>query len=65
MTKKDKKNQLAKYRLKQAEESIDEAVFLLSGDKSPRSVINQHDLCYSGREGRLSPLQQRAVVTRK
>jgi len=41
LTKKDKKNQLAKYRLKQAEESIDEAVFLLSGDKSPRSVINR------------------------
>ena len=28
-----------KYRLKQAKESIDEATFLLSGKKSPRSII--------------------------
>lgn len=33
--------ELAKYRLKQAEESIDEADFLLHGRKSPRSVINR------------------------
>ena len=41
MTVKDKQIQLAKYRLKQAEESLDEAVFLLSGRKSPRSIINR------------------------
>jgi uncharacterized protein (UPF0332 family) len=33
--------ELARYRLKQAEESIDEAAFLLQGKKSPRSVINR------------------------
>ena len=32
---------LAQYRLKQAEESIDEAAYLLQGKKSPRSVINR------------------------
>ena len=41
MTIKGKQIQLAKYRLKQAEESIDEAIFLLSGKKSPRSIINR------------------------
>ena len=41
MTIKDKQIQLAKYRLKQAEESIDEAIFLLSGKKSPRSIVNR------------------------
>ena len=40
MTAKDKQHQLAIYRLEQAEASIDEAIFLLSGSKSPRSVIN-------------------------
>jgi hypothetical protein len=33
--------ELARYRLKQAEESIDESAFLLQGNKSPRSVINR------------------------
>ena len=32
---------LARYRLEQAGESLDEAKFLLSGEKSPRSVINR------------------------
>ena len=41
MTIKEKQLQLAKYRLKQAEESIEEAIFLLSGKKSPRSIINR------------------------
>ncbi len=37
---KEKQIQLAKYRLKQADESIDEAIYLFSGKKSPRSIIN-------------------------
>lgn len=41
MTEKDKKKELARYRIKQAEESLEEAGFLLSGNKSPRSVINR------------------------
>ena len=41
MTSDDKKHELAKYRIKQAEESIEEAKFLLSGRKSPRSIINR------------------------
>lgn len=41
MTIKEKQFQLARHRLKQAEESIDEAIFLLSGKKSPRSTISQ------------------------
>ena len=32
---------LARYRLKQAEESIDEAIFLFAGHKSTRSIINR------------------------
>lgn len=32
---------LARYRLEQAGESLDEADFLLSGEKSPRSIINR------------------------
>ncbi len=32
---------LAKYRLKQAHESLDEAIYLFEGNKSPRSVINR------------------------
>jgi uncharacterized protein (UPF0332 family) len=32
---------LALYRLKEAEESLDEAQFLYDGEKSPRSVINR------------------------
>jgi len=41
LTIKEKQFQLARHRLKQAEESIDEAIFLLSGEKSPRSIINR------------------------
>lgn len=41
MTIKEKQIQLAKYRLKQAEECIDEAKYLLSGKRSPRSIINR------------------------
>ena len=35
------KRQLALYRIQQAEESMDEARYLLAGNKSPRSVINR------------------------
>ena len=35
------KRQLAQYRIQQAEESLDEARYLLAGNKSPRSVINR------------------------
>jgi uncharacterized protein (UPF0332 family) len=41
LTIKEKQIQLAKYRLKQAEECISEASYLLSGTKSPRSVMNR------------------------
>lgn len=41
MTTKEKQIQLARYRLKQAEESFEEAIYLLSGQKSPRSIINR------------------------
>lgn len=41
MTVEDKKYELSAYRIKQAEESLDEARFLLSGKKSPRSIINR------------------------
>jgi hypothetical protein len=41
LTAKEKQIELAKYRLKQAEESINEALFLLSGKQSPRSIINR------------------------
>ena len=41
MTSDAKKYELSNYRIKQAEESIDEAEFLLSGGKSPRSIINR------------------------
>lgn len=41
MTIEEKRGELAKYRIKQAEESLEEAKFLLSGNKSPRSVINR------------------------
>lgn len=36
-----KRKELASYRLQQAEESLDEAEFLFSGNKSPRSVMNR------------------------
>ena len=38
---KDKKRELALYRLQQADESLDEAKFLFEGNKSPRSIINR------------------------
>jgi len=41
LTVEEKRGELAKYRIKQAEESLEEAKFLLSGNKSPRSVINR------------------------
>lgn len=41
MTSEAKKRELSAYRLRQAEESLDDAAFLLSGKKSPRSVINR------------------------
>lgn len=41
MTIKEKQIKLAKYRLKQAEECIDEASCLFSSKKSPRSIINR------------------------
>ena len=41
MINKEKQVLLAKYRLDQAKESIDEAEYLYSGNKSPRSVMNR------------------------
>lgn len=41
MTSDAKKYELSKYRIKQAEESLEEARFLLAGRKSPRSIINR------------------------
>lgn len=41
MTSDEKRHELARYRLKQAAESLDEAEFLLSGKMSPRSIINR------------------------
>lgn len=41
MTDKEKQIQLSRYRLKQAEESISEAICLLVGKGSPRSIINR------------------------
>jgi uncharacterized protein (UPF0332 family) len=41
LTADEKKIELAKYRIKQAEESLEEARFLLSGRKSTRSIINR------------------------
>jgi len=38
---KGKQIQLSRYRLEQAEECIDEALYLFSGNKSPRSIINR------------------------
>jgi uncharacterized protein (UPF0332 family) len=37
----EKKADLSRYRIRQAEESIDEANYLLAGKKSPRSIINR------------------------
>ena len=36
----EEKRQLALHRIKQAEESLDEARYLLDGRKSLRSVVN-------------------------
>ena len=41
MTRDEKRRALASYRVKQAEESLEEAKYLLSGGKSPRSIINR------------------------
>ena len=41
MTGGEKQKELARYRVQQAEESLDEARFLLAGGKSTRSVINR------------------------
>jgi len=41
LTVEEKKRALSAYRIRQAEESLDEAGYLLSGGKSPRSVINR------------------------
>ena len=41
MTGWEKQKELAQYRVQQAEESLDEARFLLAGGKSARSVINR------------------------
>ncbi len=37
----EKKKDLARYRLEQAKESVEESRFLFDGEKSPRSVINR------------------------
>lgn len=41
MTADEKQRELAKYRMQQAAESLDEARFLQAGGKSTRSVINR------------------------
>ena len=41
MSRDQKKHVLATYRLRQAEESLEEARFLFEGEKSPRSIINR------------------------
>ncbi len=41
MTSEEKRQELIQYRLKQAAESLEEAEFLMSGKKSPRSIINR------------------------
>jgi uncharacterized protein (UPF0332 family) len=41
LTSDDKQDNLAQYRLRQAEESLEEARFLLEGKKSARSIINR------------------------
>jgi uncharacterized protein (UPF0332 family) len=41
LSKKEKQVILAKYRLEEAKECIDEAEYLFSGNKSPRSVMNR------------------------
>ena len=41
MTTEDKKRTLISYRMTQAKESLDEARYLLDGDKSLRSIANR------------------------
>ncbi|MEW6441633.1 MAG: HEPN domain-containing protein [bacterium] len=41
MTEGEKLVELARYRLRQAEETCEEAEYLLAGGKSPRSVMNR------------------------
>ncbi|HAG51214.1 MAG: hypothetical protein A2X87_01905 [Deltaproteobacteria bacterium GWC2_42_51] len=41
MTAEEKKKELALYRLRQADETLDEAEFLFVGKKSPRAIINR------------------------
>ncbi len=41
MTGWEKQKELAQYRVRQAEESLDEARYLLAGSKSARSVVNR------------------------
>jgi uncharacterized protein (UPF0332 family) len=41
VTERDKQDELVTYRLKQATETLEEAVFLLEGGKSLRSVANR------------------------
>ena len=41
MTIEDKKRELSLNRIKQAEESLEEAEYLFEGKKSPRSIINR------------------------
>ena len=41
MTGSEKQKELARYRMQQAAESLDEASFLLVGGKSARSVVNR------------------------
>jgi uncharacterized protein (UPF0332 family) len=41
MTGSEKQKELARYRMQQATESLDEARFLLNGGKSARSVVNR------------------------
>jgi uncharacterized protein (UPF0332 family) len=41
LTTKEKQDELSKHRIQQAEESLDEAKYLLTGRKSLRSVINR------------------------
>jgi hypothetical protein len=41
MTEQDKKNELVVYRLSQAAETLEEALFLLEGGKSLRAVTNR------------------------
>jgi uncharacterized protein (UPF0332 family) len=48
LTTKEKQIQLAKYRLKQAEECIDEANCLFSSKKSHRSINQAYDLRQEG-----------------